>query len=57
MEREIAALEERAAELDRALADPAHALDAQRLGEWLAEKETLDAQVDALTEEWLALEP
>ncbi|OWA36089.1 ABC transporter ATP-binding protein [Saccharibacillus sp. O16] len=55
LEREIAALEERTAELGRALSDPAHALDAQQLGEWLAEQERLDAQIDALTEEWLAL--
>ncbi|WP_216667651.1 ribosomal protection-like ABC-F family protein [Saccharibacillus deserti] len=55
LEREIAELEVRAAELGEALADPAHALDAQRLSEWLAEKEALDAQIDALTEAWMAL--
>ncbi|NGZ76220.1 ribosomal protection-like ABC-F family protein [Saccharibacillus alkalitolerans] len=56
LERKIAVLEARSAELGEALLDPAHALDARRLSEWLKEKEETDAKIDALTEEWLALE-
>ncbi|MDO3410132.1 ABC-F family ATP-binding cassette domain-containing protein [Saccharibacillus sp. CPCC 101409] len=55
LEREIAGLEARSAALGEALADPAHALDAQRLSGWLAEKNGLDTEIDRLTEEWLAL--
>lgn len=54
LEREIGELEIRSAELDELLADPLHALDSQRLSEWLAEKERLDTQIDELTEKWLS---
>ncbi|QDH20942.1 ribosomal protection-like ABC-F family protein [Saccharibacillus brassicae] len=55
LERDIAELEVRAAELGAALADPAHALEAHRLSEWLAEQDATQARIDALTEAWLAL--
>lgn len=55
LEQEIAELEARSSRLGEALADPAHGLDAQRLNEWLAEKKEVEAQVDTLMEEWMAL--
>ncbi|GGN93624.1 ribosomal protection-like ABC-F family protein [Saccharibacillus kuerlensis] len=55
LERKIADLEERSAKLSERLADPAHALDAQRLSAWLEEKGQLDSQIHMLTEEWLLM--
>ncbi len=56
IEEEIAALEERLAEIDEAYVDPSAATDAVRLAELNAEQAGIAEKIEALYAEWEALE-
>ncbi|HEU4965730.1 MAG TPA: ABC-F family ATP-binding cassette domain-containing protein [Bacilli bacterium] len=56
LEEQMAALEARLVEIDEALVDPANSTDAGKLADLAAEREQVQAELDAVFERWMEFE-